>query len=257
MHYFTKEWYELCQKTSAHLLLVEEEEAESFSEEYFQQLYNQKLVEVLDSEEAASYQTKREAEKECCIPYEEFDREKVSKQIYQAFIYRQEHIKKILPEEILTKIADIRVFLLNKASHQVITAVTRFCEDNRKIVERTGEEYRKYYEEASKSFDRDMVKNINFHDCTIIDINQTEQCLSILFDSCGFTDINEIQFKNYKIIKQDGLLQNSCWLYDEIYKINNKYELHVLLCKNENMNMDLVELIVSVEQISFKHNQEK
>jgi len=39
MKYFTKEWYELCQKTSFHLLLEEEKRAETFSEEYFQLLY--------------------------------------------------------------------------------------------------------------------------------------------------------------------------------------------------------------------------
>jgi len=253
MNYFTKEWYELCQKTSAHLLLVEEEEAESFSEEYFQQLYNQKLTELLDEEEVASYQTEREAEIESYISYEQFDREKVSKQIYEGFIIRLEHIKKILPEEILKTIADIRVFALNKASRQVINAVTRYCEENRKLVKRTVKEYGEYYKEALKSFDRDMVRNMNFHDCTIVDIKQTEQCLTILFDnSGGFTDIDEMQFENYKIIKLDGLLQTSTWLYDEIYKTNGKYELHILL----RNSMDLLEFVVSAEQISFKHNQE-
>ena len=249
MNYFTKGWYELCQKTSAHLLLVEEEEAESFSEEYFQQLYNQKLSELLDLEEEV---VAREAEKES-IPYEQFDREKVSKQIYKTFIYRQEYINKILPEDILKKIADIRVFILNKASRQVINAVTQYCEDNRKLVKRTVEEYGVYCEKSLESVGRDMVKNISFHDCTIIDIKQTEYCLTILFDNSGsFTDIDEMQFENYKIIKQDSLMQNLTWLYDEIYKTNGKYELHVLLCNN----MDLVEFIVSAEQISFKHNQE-
>ncbi|ODA39970.1 hypothetical protein DSBG_3261 [Desulfosporosinus sp. BG] len=35
MKYFTKEWYETCQKTSFHLSLEEDERAENFSEEYF------------------------------------------------------------------------------------------------------------------------------------------------------------------------------------------------------------------------------
>lgn len=48
MNYFTKAWYELCQKTSAHLLLVEDEKAGSYSEEFFQKLYNEKLAEFLD-----------------------------------------------------------------------------------------------------------------------------------------------------------------------------------------------------------------
>ena len=43
MKYFTKEWYELSQKTSFHLHLEEEKKAATFSEDYFQQLYNIEL----------------------------------------------------------------------------------------------------------------------------------------------------------------------------------------------------------------------
>jgi hypothetical protein len=287
MKYFTKEWYELCQKTSAHLHLEEEKEAESFSEKYFQQLYNQKLEESLLLQEGiaflctfddiypeemspelfnedmsedemsilrASYQKEREAAKERYIPPEPFDREKASKLFHESFVYNQEHIKKMLPEEILKKIADIRIFVLDKASRQVIDDVTRFCEDNEKIVKRIIKEYQKYNKKALKSFDRSMVEKINFHDCTIIEVKQTEKFLTVLFDnSGGFTDINEMQFENYKILKQEALLQNSWWLYDEIYKVDGKYELHALL---QAENIELVEFIVSAEHISFKQNPE-
>ncbi|MBU3129978.1 DUF4085 domain-containing protein [Clostridium tagluense] len=76
----------------------------------------------------------------------------------------------------------------------------------------------------------------------------------MLFDnSGGFTDIYEMQFENYKILKQDALLQNSWWLYGEIYKTNGKYELQALL---QNKDMDLVEFSVSADHIYFKQNQE-
>jgi len=81
MNYFTKEWYELCQKTSAHLCLEEDEKAEIFSEEYFHQLYNRKLKEWLDLQEKVI--SKTEAEKETNEP---FDREKISKNFHKAFI---------------------------------------------------------------------------------------------------------------------------------------------------------------------------
>ncbi|MCB2311907.1 DUF4085 domain-containing protein [Clostridium tagluense] len=147
-----------------------------------------------------------------------------------------------------------RVYVLDKASRQVIKDVTRFCENNEKSVNRTIIEYNNYYKKALKSFDKDMIENIHFHDCVIIDIKQTEQALSILFDnSPGFTDIYEMQFENYKILKQDALLQNSWWLYGEIYKTNGKYELQILL---QNKDMDLVEFSVSADHIYFKQTQE-
>lgn len=104
-----------------------------------------------------------------------------------------------------------------------------------------------------KSFDKDVIENIHFHDCLVTDIKETEKSLSITFDnSGGFTDIYEVQFDNYKIIKQDDLLKDSWWLYDEIYITNGKYELQVLL---QNKNRNLVEFSVSAEHISFKRNQ--
>ncbi|GKX65062.1 DUF4085 domain-containing protein [Inconstantimicrobium mannanitabidum] len=241
MKYFTKEWYELCQKTYAHLILEEDEQAESFSEEYFQKLYLEKLNEFLDSW--------RDVYK---IEQEPFYKEKFSKQFEDRFIYRQEHLKKILPEKILKKIADIRVFVLDRASRQVINDVTGFCNDNEKLVDKTIKAYNKYYSEASKSFNKDMVENINFHDCLITDIKQTDEYLSILFDnSGGFTDVYEIRLENYNIIKQDASLENSWWLYDEVYKVDDKYEIHALL---ENKNIGLIEFTASTENISFKHN---
>lgn len=189
------------------------------------------------------------------IPYEPFNEEKASNKFHEAFLYNQEHMKKVLPEEILKKIADIKVFILDKASHEVIKAVTKFCKNNEKLVEKTFEEYQKYYEKALKTFDKHIVENINFHDCNVIDVKQTKESLKILFDnSGGFTNINEIQFENYNIIKQDDILQGSWWIYDEVYKVDDNYELHVLL---QNKNKDLIEFVVSFEQISFKRNEEK
>jgi hypothetical protein len=51
----------LCQKTGIHLLLEEEEQAETFSEEYFQQRYSIKLNDWLDlQQKIASYTIKSE-----------------------------------------------------------------------------------------------------------------------------------------------------------------------------------------------------
>ena len=102
MNYFTKEWYELCQKTSIHFYLKEVKEAEFFSEEYFKQLYKQELTEWLSLQEKITlYNTEHEATKENCIFYEPFHRKKLQEQFYEGFTYRQEYIKTVLPKEIL------------------------------------------------------------------------------------------------------------------------------------------------------------
>lgn len=76
----------------------------------------------------------------------------------------------------------------------------------------------------------------------------------MLDNNSGFTDIEKVVFKNYNIIKQNSILENSWWLYDEIYKVNDKYELQVLL---QNKNRDFIEIIILAENIEFYKDKNK
>lgn len=282
MKYFTKEWYETCQKTGWHLSLEEDKHAETFSEEYFQQLYHQKLKDHLSSQEEFSSQTfddvypeqmppefiyesmseaeilaqqtfyafNREEAKNRFRPRAPFDKQKTSEQFHKTFVSNQERIEKTLPEAILNMIADIRLFVLDKASSEVITAVAQFCEGNMRTVNQTIEQYREYIKNVTNPFQRNILENQNFHDCRITGVKRTEHSLLILLESGGFTDIKEILFENYKIIKQDSPLENSWWLYDEIYDIDGRNEWHVLL---QDKNLALADFIISAEKVSFKN----
>ncbi|WP_102272166.1 DUF4085 family protein [Cytobacillus massiliigabonensis] len=254
MKYFTKEWYELCQKTSFHLPLEEEKQAETFSEEYFQQLYNTELIRWLNFQEevASIMETAEKGNREDHSENTPFNREHEIEQFHESFLFNQACLKKDLPETIVKEIADIRVFALNKATRSVINAVTKFCENNEKAVAATSEEYRRYFKEASLAFDSVIVENFGFHDCTIIKSVQDGKSVTLLLDpSGGFTNINEVTFENCTIIKQDDLLEDSWWLYEEVYKVYDKYEFHVLL---QNSKMGLIDFIISADQVSFKSN---
>lgn len=251
MKYFTKEWYELCQKTSFHLPLEEEKQTETFSEEYFQQLYNTELDSWLNlQEEIASIMETTETENtDGNNEYEPFNREQAIEHFHDGFIYNQERLKKELPETILKQIADIRVFALNKATHTVINAVTKFCEDNEKSVRATSMNYRRHMGEVPNTLDKEIIEKFGFHDCTIIKSVQNDMSLTLHLDNTGgFTDIVEVTFENFNIIKQDDLLEDAWWLYEEVYKVNDKYEFHVLL---QNGKMGLIDFIISADQVSF------
>ncbi|MFJ7666635.1 DUF4085 family protein [Lysinibacillus sp. NPDC097195] len=69
-----------------------------------------------------------------------------------------------------------------------------------------------------------------------------------LDNSGGFTDVDEVTFENFHLIKQDGLLENTWWLYEEVYKVNNQYEFHALL---ENGKNELKDFIISAERVYF------
>lgn len=255
MKYFTKEWYELSQKTSFHLHLEEEKKAATFSEDYFQQLYNIELNNWLTLQEEIDSISKSHdiANKDENNHFDSFKKDEAIKQFHDSFIYNQVYLKELLPKAILQLIADLRVFALNKASSTVINAVTKFCEENERSISTARDNYRRYYKEASISFGKEIVEKFGFHDCTIIKSVPNGKSLTLRLDNKGgFTNIDEVTFENFNIIKQDDLLEDTWWLYEEVYKVNDKYEFHVLL---QNREMRLIDFIISADQVSFYSNK--
>lgn len=281
MKYFTKDWYNLCGKMYIQSL-EHSKKAKTFSEKYFQKLYKQKLMDWLELEKEMSshtfddisspelycenlddmseedidrlkqnYLAQREIVKANYTP-RTYDEKKSTEDFFEIFINNQQRIIKTLPDEILKDIADIRVFALGQATKQVIQKTENFCKQNAILVNKVFKDYDDYYKEASELFDEDIVENMGFHDCNIKSVRPNEQYLVISLDnSGGFTNVNEILFENYKIIKQDGVLENAWWLYEETYMADNVYEIHVLLQNNDNK---LIDFIVSAEKIRFSHD---
>ncbi|WP_419822957.1 DUF4085 family protein [Anoxybacterium hadale] len=51
----------------------------------------------------------------------------------------------------------------------------------------------------------------------------------IRMDARGsFTECNKVTFQNADIIKQEPNITGSSWLYCELYRIENGYEVHIL-----------------------------
>ncbi|MHA6251754.1 DUF4085 family protein [Oceanobacillus sp. CAU 1775] len=246
MKYFTIDWYERSQKTSYHLSLEEDVQAETFSEEYFQKLYKDELTDWLDMEEEVASILSQEEN----IAYEPFNKDRAIQQFEEGFVYNQEDLKYNLPEEILHQIADIRVFTLNKASRKVIDDVTRYCEENEKLVMATIENYDKYLEANSNRIEKEIVEKFGFHDCVIKKSVSNGNSFTLLLDnSGGFTNINEVTFENFNIVTQDDSIEDTWWLYEEVYKLDDSFEFHILL---QNKDMDLIDFIINAERVSFK-----
>ncbi len=281
MKYMTKEWYNTMQKTSFHLLLKTSKQAESFSEDYFKQLYKKEEAAWLQLQEDVSnvkfedvfpeefYMEKvdgtpidaeefEEAKKsyfemreQARINYENnptiFDAEQERKTFKQSLRYNTKHLKTNLPENILQKVADIRVLALNRASAEVKKEITAFCKENDKSGKDAMKAYWKDYNKTFKRRKPDFAENFNFHDCKIVSYRKKGSDLLIGLDnSGGFTGINQIIFKNCDIIKQDKSLRGAWWLYDEIYKTDNGYQIHVLL-----QNKELIDFTVNVKDVEF------
>jgi len=277
----TKEWYETMQNTSFHLPLRVSKKAGMFSEDYFKKLYKSEekawlrlrediskvqfediypdefQAEYADGrplepsefeEDKKEYFEMREKARLNFVNTPAFDPEQEKKNFKQALQHNVKHLERNLPGEILQEIADIRVLALNHASADIKKEITAYCKENEKAVESATNAYGNEYKNSFKNGKLAFAENFNFHDCKVISCrNKGKDTVLILDNSGGFTTISQIIFKNCSILKQDIHLHGAWWLYDEIYKTDDGYEIHVLLKKNE-----LIDFIVTVTDVEYK-----
>ena len=158
-----------------------------------------------------------------------------------------ERYKVIIPENILNKVKDIRVFALGYASGEVYKLLKEYCDSNEKFVEERLRESAKVEEELFKNESISFIEE-SFHDCFILDVIKEKDDLIIKLDNeYGFTDKTKIVFKNYNIILDEDIKETH-WLYNEVYRNDNKYEIHIL----SSNQIDLKELIIECEDIILK-----
>lgn len=250
MRYLTKEWYESMQKTDMYIPLKTSKKAENFSEEYYNELYKQEerrwiklqketsnvkfkdafpeYIEgnVLNKEEQKEYNDLQMQFHESVS----FDLVQAKKQFSQLQKDNIKYLKQKLPPEILNKVADIRVLSLNRATDSIKKEITDYCMEQNTLVQKALKDYQKYYDKELKNGKDKFIKSSSLHDSLIIDIIKKQDKLIIELDSSeSFSDFKSIIFENYRIIEEEMNFINGWWLYEEIYRIDNQYELHILI----------------------------
>ncbi len=280
MKYFTKEWYETMQKTDLHLLLKVSSKADTFSERYFHEIYQQeesKWIQLQQEVASIQFEDLYPGELDLNQPYEDsvpseeqrilhqkvvetierarahlasrkpFDARQEKKNFRKTFRQSIAHLKQYLPSDILEMVADIRVLALDHAAPNVKRKITAYCRENRKAVDKAAKMYRA---ETKKNFAHRIpafMKFVTLHDCRIRSSQKRGKDRIITLDnSGGFTSIDRIVLKNCTVIKQDQRISGAWWLYDEIYPTKTGYELHALLQKD-----DLIDFTVGITDIEW------
>lgn len=263
MKYLTKDWYNKMQCSSLHVLLKVDKRAEEKNETFYQKLYKKSLKEYIKNETyLLNYKKFKKVllenkdllenlnEETIKEKYENYKKEMfLGMTLEQAFDYRQtniiEDLKEKLPKDILDKVKDIRVLALDYASKEVYDLIKKFSEENEKYVDNKFKEYIKLENEMfDDSFE---LLNTSFHDCYIEKCEKNKKDMIINFNTGGFSEKENIIFKNYKVILDENI-ENTFWLYEEIYKNKSKYEVHILTIKDK----DLKELILTCDDIILK-----
>ncbi|MGC5770786.1 DUF4085 family protein [Paenibacillus pabuli] len=282
MRYLTKEWYELCQRTGLHFGMRVHRGAYELDEALFLRRYKRKEKEYIELQREMYNTDPRfllEQNGHVFVPAEKFlsgneiseddkkvyqmpaeERERIEKLIadfdvrppFDELSYKQEfksnlewdckNQKERLPKEIYEQIADIRVFTLGYCTREVMLQLKKQSAENRREMEHVSNEYREAI--LAQDIPHEIHNRVQFHDCTVTELLTGEEVV-IRFDTRGgFTNINKLTLVSPEIIKQEGGIVGSYWLYQELYRIDNGYELHVLFY-GENMP----ELIVRCEDI--------
>ena len=213
MKYMTKEWYNTMQNTDYYMFIKHiDEKANVNDDNYFNKLY---IKEKKDRTEL--YGTLN------------------FKQYYIACLNK---LKK-LPDTILNDGTDIRILALGYATQETYDKIKEYCITNQKKFEKAMNDYheciKRQFKNQIPAFEKE-----SFHDCQITDFTHKGNDYLIELDNEGaFTEVKNIIFKNAEIVKQEGPIEKSWWLYNEIYKVDGKYEIHFLLWSDDSLN-DLI-----------------
>ena len=268
MKYFTKEWYELCQRTGYHFELRADKRAESFSEDFFKKSYAKAEAEHLAFEEAmcnvsfediypevfdyadldvedytseelasleAEYYEMRDAVKESFeANTREYDAASAKRTFCSIWKDKIELLEKGLPGEILDRVADIRVLALDIASAEVKRAITQFCKKNERTMKKTMSDYQKYYKKAFADGEPPFAEELNLHDCVVTSCHKSGRDIVVMVDnSGGFTNATKVIFRKAEVLCRECPLRGAWWLYNELYKTDDGYELHAMVQKKE------------------------
>ena len=176
-----------------------------------------------------------------------FDPDLQRKNFRQSFRNLIKVLKEKLPENIINKVADIRVLALGYASSEVKKEIIEYCKENEKKTRLAVNSYKKQFKKQFGINAPAFAMKLNLHDCTVQSCRRVgKDVLLTLDNSLSFTNISKIRLKNCEVIKQDSRLYGAWCLYEEIYKVRNRFEIHFLMHKK-----GLIDFIVLVDDLEF------
>ncbi len=161
-----------------------------------------------------------------------FDEKKCKEEYKESIEWNFQYKAENLPQEIVEQIADIRVFTLGYCTREVMLQLNKQNAENRREMERISKEFREVM--MAQDISDEIHGRIQYHDCTVTELLTGDEVVIRFDNRGGFTNINKLTLVAPEIIKQDGGIVGSYWLYQELYRIDNGYELHVLF-DGENM----------------------
>ena len=222
MKFLTKEWYQAMQNSGLGSLKVDPE-AERFSDAYYRKLYREQKNEWLHSRKEV-----------CCLLDEPFDEKKEKSRFDSIVWHEKQRYAAILPENILNDVADIRVLALGYCTQEVKEKIKTFAKQCRDQVENTWYAYEKYEKVTFAQNRPEFLDRFHFHDNFVASMQKCGDDYHLLFekDEEDTEDVKKIIFKDVWEFQKEKRLAGAWWLYEEVHRTEDGYEVCVLLDKN-------------------------
>ena len=223
MKFFTKAWYQTMQNMGLGCLLEIDTEAEVFSETYYKRLYRE-VKEKWLAERAHI----------CDLLQEPFEADKEMHNFDRMCRFQKQYYMLNLPADILEKIADIRVLVLNRCSKLVKEMIDAFADNCEKETVKVCEAYKEYEQAQFLEHQPKFLKNFVFHDSFVASLRKKGNDYHLVFEKAEQDEWlpQKLIFKNATIFQKEKQLAGACWLYEEVHKTESGYEICVLLDKN-------------------------
>ncbi|NLV98287.1 MAG: DUF4085 family protein [Clostridiaceae bacterium] len=271
MKYLTKEWYRKSNLTDLHFDLAILDEAADQDDELFASLYKDEEEQFIqDEREEYDYDPRnlfaedsfdQESDLLDFLAEEEFIEQLIESfdkrpafsaektkelfaEIYQASL---DAAKENLPPEIYSQIADPRVFALGFCSDEIYNLVRDFSISNNRESMQVLEDYEDMM--RLQNIPRQLRQRFGFHDCKITGwLSQGKDLVLTLDTEDGFTSDNRITFLDVTVLLDENIVR-LYWIYDELYKTENGYEVHILCDGDRTAELTLRCSDIRIEEI--------
>lgn len=223
MKFLTKEWYYTMNDSGLGVCLEADARAAEFSEEMYQTLRAEKLDKWL-----------RDRAEVCEVLEEPFDPAGETQRFGEFCRSELELLRTRAPERILAKVADLRVLALGYCTEEVWQDLEDFRRDCQERTEQT-------LDEAWKQFRAQGIEwtgEHSLHDSVVLSLNREGEDLLIEFErdeEADWPEIGAIRFREARILKQEKPLENTWWLYDEVWRTDGGIEVHALLWRDNDV----------------------
>lgn len=261
MKYFTQKWLQNTMNTGLFLPLDAKKKAGKFSEEYFQKLYQCKLIKFIEQEKLVHVFQK---DPEYTSVFVDFggDMSDPAASFAEMYEFKLSNIKQYLPDNIRRNIADIRVLALNTATWKNKVRIEWLARKERMAMEKPFKEYRAYYKRNRKKLEKHFNEDFNLHD-EIIPRMYFQGSDFVMDIESEFDEMNPCQliFQNAKIVKSAGDFIRAYWKYDEIYLEGNSVEMHIAIgaeiSEDDETPLEPADMIIQASYIQFIHENVK